>query len=86
MKSLTAYIMEKLVCEGGHVFGEGTDKIAREDIPNTLDAWCHEMQRIFPKVAKYFNKPQTLGSVGKKGTDDLYRDIESYKDLWMLKI
>lgn len=73
MKSLTAYIMEKLVCEGGHVFGEGTDKIAREDIPNTLDAWCHEMQRIFPKVAKYFNKPQTLGSVGKK---DLSGDID----------
>lgn len=56
----------KHVTEGGHVFGEGSDPIAKEDIQPTLDAWLKEIKRLFPKVAKWWDNPVTLGSVGKK--------------------
>ena len=59
--------------EGGHVFGEGSDPIAKEDIKPTLDAWLAEIKRLFPKVAQYWNNPVTLGSVGKK---DFSGDID----------
>ena len=59
--------------EGGHVFGEGSDPIAKEDIKPTLDAWLAEIKRLFPKVARYWNNPVTLGSVGKK---DFSGDID----------
>ena len=61
------------VMEGGHVFDGGSDPIAKEDIPNTLDAWLKEIKRLFPKVAKYWDNPVTLGSVGKK---DFSGDID----------
>lgn len=61
------------VSEGGHVFGEGSDPIAKEDIKPTLDAWLAEIKRLFPKVAKYWDNPVTLGSVGKK---DFSGDID----------
>lgn len=59
--------------EGGHVFGEGSDPIAKEDIKPTLDAWLAEIKRLFPKVAQYWDNPVTLGSVGKK---DFSGDID----------
>jgi hypothetical protein len=59
--------------EGGHVFGEGSDPIAKEDIKPTLDAWLAEIKRLFPKVAKWWDNPVTLGSVGKK---DFSGDID----------
>lgn len=81
--SLKSYLTEKLVQEGGHVFGDGSDKIAKEDIPCTLDAWLQEIKRLFPKVAKYWDNPQTLGSVGKKdfsGDIDIAIDEEGLKN------
>ena len=68
----TGQRLEKIT-EGGHVFGEGSDPIAKQDIPNTLDAWLKEIKRLFPKVAKYWDNPVTLGSVGKK---DFSGDID----------
>lgn len=61
------------ITEGGHVFGEGSDPIAKEDIKPTLDAWLAEIKRLFPKVAKWWDNPVTLGSVGKK---DFSGDID----------
>lgn len=71
MKSLSQYIIEALnnainITEGGHVFDGGSDKIAKADIKPTLDAYLSEIKRLFPKVAKYYENPTTLGSVGKK--------------------
>ena len=93
MKSLIQYINEALqtVFEGGHVFDGGSDKIAKEDIKPTLDNWLKEIKRLFPKVWKYFENPQTLGSVGKKdfsGDIDLAVDEEGLKnpDDWNLDI
>jgi len=70
------------VMEGGHVFGEGSDPIAKEDIQPTLDAWLKEIKRLFPKVAKWWDNPVTLGSVGKKdysGDIDIAIDEEGLK-------
>lgn len=61
------------VMEGGHVFGEGSDPIAKEDIQPTLDAWIKEIKRLFPKVAQYWDNPVILGSAGKK---DFSGDID----------
>lgn len=61
------------ITEGGHVFGDGSDPIAKEDIQPTLDAWIKEIKRLFPKVAQYWDNPVTLGSVGKK---DFSGDID----------
>lgn len=61
------------ITEGGHVFGEGSDPIAKDDIKPTLDAWLAEIKRLFPKVAKWWDNPVTLGSVGKK---DFSGDID----------
>ena len=61
------------VMEGGHVFSDGSDPIAKEDIQPTLDAWIKEIKRLFPKVAQYWDNPVTLGSVGKK---DFSGDID----------
>lgn len=84
MKSLYTYLCEhKVILEGGRVFQGGSDKIAKEDIPNTLDAWLKEIKRLFPKVGKYFENPQTLGSVGKKdfsGDIDIAVDEEGLKN------
>ena len=69
--------------EGGYVFGEGSDPIAKEDIQPTLDAWLKEIKRLFPKVAKYWDNPVTLGSVGKKdysGDIDIAIDDASLKN------
>jgi hypothetical protein len=62
-----------IMTEGGHVFGEGSDPIAKEDIKPTLETWLKEIKRLFPKVAKYWDNPITLGSVGKK---DFSGDID----------
>lgn len=69
--------------EGGHVFGEGSDPIAKEDIQPTLDAWLKEIKRLFPKVAKWWDNPVTLGSVGKK---DFSGDIDIAIDDAALKL
>lgn len=70
MKSITEYLESKtsnsFLFEGGHVFDGGSDKIAKEDIKPTLDAYLKEIKRIFPKAYKWYEKPTTLGSVGKK--------------------
>lgn len=84
MKTLVELIKESLLLEGGHVFKGGTDKIAKEDIKPTLDAWLKEITRLFPKTAKYWENPQTLGSVGKKdysGDIDLAIDEEGLKNV-----
>lgn len=79
MKTLTDFILEGLyiknqpICEGGHVFDGGSDPIKKEDIQPTLNAYLKEIKRLFPKVWKYFENPQTLGSVGKK---DISGDID----------
>lgn len=74
MKALTEYIVEALqINEGGHVFDGGSDKIAKEDIQPTLDAYLKEIKRLFPKAYKWYEKPTTLGSVGKK---DFSGDID----------
>lgn len=70
MISLEKYIM---LFEGGHVFDGGSDKIAKEDIKPTLDAYLKEIKRLFPKAYKWYEKPTTLGSVGKK---DFSGDID----------
>ena len=85
MKSLIQFIYESLepVFEGGNVFDGGSDKIAKEDIKPTLDRWLKEIKRLFPKVWKYWENPQTLGSVGKKdfsGDIDLAIDEEGLKN------
>ena len=83
MKNLVEYIKEHLITEGGHVFDGGSDKIAKEDIKPTLDKWLQEIKRLFPKVWKYWENPQTLGSVGKKdfsGDIDLAIDEEGLKN------
>ena len=83
MKSLLKYIKESLLLEGGNVFDGGSDKIAKEDIKPTLEYWQKEIKRLFPKVWKYFENPQTLGSVGKKdfsGDIDLAIDEEGLKN------
>lgn len=96
MKSLTQYIIEHLdsnmhdvIVEGGHVFGEGSDPIKKEYIESTIKHFIAEFTKIFPAVKGYFEKPQTLGSVGKKdvsGDIDLAIDekaLESIED-WNL--
>ena len=70
--------------EGGHVFAGGSDKIAKEDIKPTLDAYLAEIKRLFPKTYKYYENPTTLGSVGKKdfsGDIDLAIDEEGLKNV-----
>lgn len=84
-KSLKHFLMERLnpIMEGGHVFGEGSDKIAKEDIKPTLNAWLQEIKKLFPKVARYWDNPVTLGSVGKKdfsGDIDIAIDEEGLKN------
>lgn len=84
MKSLVNYIKESLVTEGGHVFGEGSDKIKKEHIKNTLNRFIKEFCSMFPGVEKHFVKVQTLGSVGKKdysGDIDLAIDHSCLQDL-----
>lgn len=73
MKSFKQYLYESIVNEGGHVFDGGSDKIAREDIKPTLDAYLKEIKRLFPKAYKWYENPTTLGSVGKK---DFSGDID----------
>lgn len=83
MKSLVTYIKESLINEGGNVFDGGSDKIAKEDIKPTLERYLKEIKRLFPKVWKYWENPQTLGSVGKKdfsGDIDLAIDEEGLKN------
>lgn len=93
MKSLKQYITEHLsnhitfkINEGGHVFGEGSDPIKKEYIKPTIDHFIDTFTKIFPNVKGYFEKPQTLGSVGKKdvsGDIDLAIDekaLESIED------
>ena len=78
MKNLYQYITE-----GGHVFVGGSDPIRKEDIPNTLNAYLQEIKKLFPKVWKYWENPQTLGSVGKKdvsGDIDLAIDDKGLKN------
>ena len=65
------------------MFQGGSDKIAKEDIKPTLDRWLQEIKRLFPKVWKWFENPQTLGSVGKKdfsGDIDLAIDEQGLKN------
>ena len=81
MIDLKNYIQQALfhisdvdIFEGGHVFDGGSDKIAKEDIKPTLSAFLSEMQRLFPEISKkFYQEPQTLGSVGKK---DFSGDID----------
>lgn len=91
MKKLSLYILETLndninnIFEGGHVFDGGSDKIAKDDIKPTLDAFLSEMSRLFPNISKhYYSSPQTLGSVGKKdfsGDIDIAIDAKALKDV-----
>lgn len=58
---------------GGFVFTGGSNPIKRERINGTLNKFIVELTRIFPDANKYFENPQTLGSVGKK---DISGDID----------
>lgn len=58
---------------GGFVFTGGSNPIKRERINGTLNKFIVELTRIFPNANKYFENPQTLGSVGKK---DISGDID----------
>jgi hypothetical protein len=78
-----SFVDESFLIEGGHVFGDGSDPIKKEDIQPTLDAYLKEIKRLFPKVWKYWDNPRTLGSVGKKdysGDIDLAIDEEGLKN------
>ena len=70
--------------EGGHVFDPSVVKpIAKENIQSTLDSFTDVMKKLFPKVAKYWDNPVTLGSVGKKdvsGDIDIAIDDASLKN------
>ena len=84
MKSLTQFIKESLLTEGGHVFAGGSDPIKKEYIKGTIDKFVSEFTKIFPKVKNHFENPQTLGSVGKKdvsGDIDLAIDDECLTNL-----
>ena len=88
MKTIYEYlnknISDNLLFEGGHVFDGGSDKIAKEDIQPTLDAYLKEIKRLFPKAYKWYEKPVTLGSVGKKdysGDIDLAISEEGLKNV-----
>ena len=92
MISLSEYILEQLkdiydnfITEGGHVFDGGSDKIAKEDIKPTLNAFLTEMTRLFPEISKkYYKEPKTLGSVGKKdysGDIDIAIDQKALEDI-----
>ena len=92
MKSLYQYIKEALnntielnIFEGGHVFDGGSDRIAKEDIKPTLNAFLDEMSRLFPEISKrWYQTPQTLGSVGKKdysGDIDIAINIKALDDI-----
>lgn len=90
MKSLIEFIKEtqltsitKMISEGGHVFGEGSDPIKKEYIKSTLDHFIADFTKIFPKTKGHFENPQTLGSVGKKdvsGDIDIAIDGESLEN------
>ena len=83
---LNKNISDNLLFEGGHVFDGGSDKIAKEDIQPTLDAYLKEIKRLFPKAYKWYEKPVTLGSVGKKdysGENDYISewDVSNVEDM-----
>lgn len=76
---------------GGRVFTGGSDKIAKEDIRPTLDAWIKEIIWIFPKSEEYFGDPAILGSAGKKdfsGDIDIAVDDKclNFLSIWNLDI
>ena len=47
MEKLSYYIT-RILLEGGHVFGEGSDPIKKEDISGTLKNFINEFTKIFP--------------------------------------
>ena len=82
-ESLANYL-RRMLLEGGHVFGEGSDKIKKEYIKPTLDRFIQEFVSIFPNVKNHFDKPTILGSAGKKdysGDIDLAIDEKCFKDI-----
>ncbi|MBO5003684.1 MAG: hypothetical protein J6D03_00065 [Clostridia bacterium] len=88
MKTLNEHISNieshMLMFEGGHVFSGGSDKIAKDDIKPTLDAYLKEIERLFPKAYKWYEDRTTLGSVGKKdysGDIDLAISDEGLKTI-----
>ena len=58
----------EIVAEGGNVFGDNTDRIARENIQPTLDRYFAELQQVFPKANINPNDFHPVGSVGQKST------------------
>lgn len=83
-ESLRDYLKRILLTEGGHVFGEGSDKIKKEYIKITLDNFIKEFTSIFPNVKNHFEKPVVLGSAGKKdysGDIDIAIDEKCFKDI-----
>ena len=54
--------------EGGNVFGENTERIAKENIQPTLDRYYVELQQVFPRAGITPNKFHPVGSVGLKST------------------
>lgn len=47
MIDFITYIKNALITEGGNVFDGGSDKIAKDDIKPTLNAFLNEMSRLF---------------------------------------
>jgi len=66
---------------GGNVFKGKTDRIKREDIPQTLDNYYGELSKLFPKKKEIFKYFKPVGSVGKKPTSG---DIDLAIDLPLL--
>jgi len=54
--------------EGGNVFGDNTERIAKENIQPTLDRYYAELQQVFPQAGISPNKFHPVGSVGLKST------------------
>ena len=51
---------------GGNVFSEQTQNIPLRRIKPTLEKYCEELKRLFPKKKTAFDSFRPLGSVGKK--------------------
>ena len=54
--------------EGGNIFGASTDRIARENIPPTLEKYFIELKKVFPNAPINPKDFHPVGSVGKKDT------------------
>lgn len=82
-KTLTEFLKESLVVEGGNVF-DNSAPIKKEYIKPTLEKFKEVFSKVFPIAKKYFTDVITLGSVGKKdvsGDIDLAIDEKAFDNV-----